>query len=319
MDAPEPIAGRLRVMDAGEVPDAGPGDVVVGVCEGTPEGDEPDPRFDILLAASPDAPRPWVGLTAREVEVALSGLHAACARNPIAAGVAAQVLRTSESLDFEAALVVESLAYSALLSGAEFKAWRAQRPVRKPPSEGPRVRLERRDGGALVISLGRAEARNAFDARMRDELVEALDFALVDPDQAPVELRGDGPAFSAGGDLDEFGRATDLALAHAIRVEQSPARVVHRLGERLTAYVHGACVGAGVEVPAAAARIVATRDAWFRLPEVAMGLIPGAGGTASIPRRIGRHRACYMALSGQDIPMGTALSWGLVDAVELTR
>jgi len=319
MDAPAPIAGRLLVLDAGDIPDAGPGDVVVGVHKGDPAYIQPHRRFDILLAAAPDASRPWVGLTARELDVALAGLEAACARNPIAAAVAAQVLRTTEALEFEAALVVESLAYSALLAGAEFKDWRSSRAVRKPPTEGPRVRLERREDGGLVIALGRAEARNAFDARMRDELVEALEFALIDPDQTRVELRGDGPAFSAGGDLDEFGRATDLALAHAIRVEQSPARLVHQLGDRLTAHVHGACVGAGVEVPATAGRVVATRDAWFRLPEVSMGLIPGAGGTASIPRRIGRHRACYMALSGQDIPLGTAMAWGLVDAVELTR
>jgi enoyl-CoA hydratase/carnithine racemase len=47
-----------------------------------------------------------------------------------------------------------------------------------------------------------------------------------------------------------------------------------------------------------------------------MGLVPGAGGTASIARRIGRHRACYMALSGADIDAGTALRWGLIDQVE---
>jgi enoyl-CoA hydratase/carnithine racemase len=47
-----------------------------------------------------------------------------------------------------------------------------------------------------------------------------------------------------------------------------------------------------------------------------MGLIPGAGGTASIPRRIGRQRACFMAISGLDIRLSTALDWGLVDAVE---
>jgi enoyl-CoA hydratase/carnithine racemase len=311
----EPVDRLLWVLDAAETPQAGPLDVVVGTTQRAGRRAAPHPRFDILLADDPDAPRPWVGLTPRGVHEALAALSAVCLRTPIAAGVAAQVLRTTADLDFEAALVIESLAYSALLAGAEFKAWRAGRPVRKPPSEGPRVRLERRDG-ALVIALGRSEARNAFDARMRDELVDALEFALIDPDQAPVELRGDGPAFSAGGDLDEFGRQTDLALAHAIRVEQSPARLVHRLGERLTARVHGACVGAGVEVPAAASRVVATPDAWFRLPEVAMGLIPGAGGTASIPRRIGRHRACFMALSGRDIDAATALAWGLVDAVE---
>lgn len=54
----------------------------------------------------------------------------------------------------------------------------------------------------------------------------------------------------------------------------------------------------------------------FHLPEVTMGLIPGAGGTASIPRRIGRHRAAYMAISGQPILPDMALAWGLVNRVE---
>jgi enoyl-CoA hydratase/carnithine racemase len=74
-------------------------------------------------------------------------------------------------------------------------------------------------------------------------------------------------------------------------------------------------VGAGVEVPAAAGRVVAAPDAVFRLPEVAMGLIPGAGGTVSIPRRIGRRRACWLAISGASLDARTALAWGLVDEV----
>ena len=129
-------------------------------------------------------------------------------------------------------------------------------------------------------------------------------------------LSGAGPAFSAGGDLDEFGSAADPGQAHLIRTLRSPARLAHALGPRLTAYLHGACVGGGIEVPAAAARVVAREGAFFRLPEVSMGLIPGAGGTATIPRRIGRHRAAFMAISGADIDLPTALAWGLVDAVE---
>jgi enoyl-CoA hydratase/carnithine racemase len=325
MDAPAPIAGRMVTVDldagGGEIADASPADIVVGVSR-RPGQTAPHPRCDILIGLDPaweapwkDAPAPWIGLLPNDDDEVTDALSLACRRNPIAASVAAQVLRVADPLDFEAALVVESLAYSTLLAGAEFKAWREARPVRKTPSEGPRVRLARRDD-ALVITLGRPEVRNAFDARMRDELTEALEFALLDPDQAPVELTADGPSFSAGGDLDEFGRATDKALAHAIRIQQSPARLAHRLGARLTARVHGACVGAGIEVPAAAARVVAARDSWFRLPEVSMGLIPGAGGTASIARRIGRHRACYMALQGHDVHVAQALAWGLVDAVE---
>src|SRR5581483_6195828 len=108
------------------------GEILVGVARAP--GAQPHPRFDVLLSYEAEAPRPWVG---GGVDAALESLTQACARNPIAAPTAAQVLRASEGLDFETALVVESLAYSALLGGAEFRTWRAGRPVRKPPSEGP--------------------------------------------------------------------------------------------------------------------------------------------------------------------------------------
>jgi enoyl-CoA hydratase/carnithine racemase len=303
-------------LDDGAPGPAGPGVVRVGVHRGGPPPTGGLDDYDILLSVDPHAPGPWVGLAPSELELALDRLEQQVGRNPVAAAVAAQVFRMTLSLHFEQALALESLAYSMLLASAEFGAWRKANPARSRPDDGrPRVIIAQ-EGPAVTITLDRPAARNAFDARMRDELVEALEFALVDPDQAPVALTGDGPAFSAGGDLDEFGAAANMALAHAIRVQQSPARLVHRLGPRLTAHVHGACVGAGVEVPAAAARVVAREGAWFRLPEVAMGLIPGAGGTASIPRRIGRQRTCFMAISGRDIDLATALAWGLVDALE---
>src|SRR3989344_3189239 len=142
-----------------------------------------------------------------------------------------------------------------------------------------------------------------------------LAFALEHPDAPPVRLSGAGPAFSAGGDLDEFGRAPDPGQAHLVRILRSSARLAQALGDRLTVEVHGACIGAGIEVPAAAARIAARPGAPFRLPAGAMGLIPGAGGTATIPRRIGRRRACWMAISGAEVDLATALAWGLVDEV----
>ena len=64
-----------------------------------------------------------------------------------------------------------------------------------------------------------------------------------------------------------------------------------------------------------AVTVVAAPGTTFRLPEVSMGLVPGAGGTASIPARIGRHRTAYMALSGAAVTAQTALGWGLVDSV----
>jgi enoyl-CoA hydratase/carnithine racemase len=220
----------------------------------------------------------------------------------------------SPRLAFDDALALESLAYSMLLAAGGFHAWRAHNPPRARAEEpAPRVRVDVGDAG-ITLRLNRPGSRNAFDARMRDELCEALAFALEHPDAPPVILTGEGPAFSAGGDLDEFGRAGDPGGAHLIRTLRSPARLAHALAPRLTVRLHGACVGAGIEVPAAAGRVVAKADATFRLPEVGMGLIPGAGGTASLPRRIGRQRACWLAISGAAIDAPTARAWGLVDA-----
>ena len=291
------------------------GTIRVGVHRQGPLPTQGLESFDILLTADPAAPRPWVG--AADLDGAVAQLTEAAARQPVAATVAAQVMRMTLKMSFTDSLALESLGYSMLLWSHALRAWRAATPVRdRGDADQPRVALSRRDDGTISIHMTRPKARNAVDARMRDALADAFQFAIDDPDQAPVELSGEGPSFSAGGDLDEFGQASDPGLAHLIRVLRAPVRLVHQIRERVTVKVQGACVGAGIEIPAAAGRVVARPDAYFRLPEVSMGLIPGAGGTASIPRRIGRERACYMAVSGLDLDAETALSWGLVDAVE---
>jgi len=272
--------------------------------------------FDILLCADPAAPAPWVGVALDQLDASIAQLVEVVESQPVAAAVAAQVHRMTLKLSFAESLVLESLGYSMLLASESFKAWRASTPVRvRQNDDGPRVAMER-TGQVLSIRLTRPNVRNAVDSRMRDALAEALEFALVDPDQALVVLSGEGAAFSAGGDLDQFGEADDPGRAHAIRVLRYATGLVHRLGGRVHARLHGACVGAGIEIPAAAARVTVRPGALFRLPEVSMGLIPGAGGTASIPRRLGRHRACWMAVSGAALDVATALAWGLVDAVD---
>lgn len=315
-------AGLATVdLQAGRTPEppSGPGAVRVGVHRAGSLPDEGLEDFDILLSAAPSAPAPWVGLAPDQLEPALRRLKAVVAAQPAAAAVAAQVLRASLALGFDEALAAESIAYSMLLSTEAFRAWRAANP---PPArddlDQPRVAVAR-EGETLSVRLTRPGANNAVDARMRDALCEALEFALIDPDQAPVLLSGEGRAFSEGGDLAEFGTFGDPGRAHLVRTLRSPAALLHRLGDRATARLHGACIGSGLEIPAAAARVTARRHTFFRLPEVAMGLIPGAGGTVTVPRRIGRHRACWMAISGVDIRLSTALDWGLVDAVEDSR
>jgi hypothetical protein len=246
----------------------------------------------------------------------LDPVREAARRTPLAATALVQLLRHSAALDVQQGLIAESLAYSMLQSGPEFAAWLSARPGMQahPPNPEPAV-LVRRSDARLELTLNRPERRNAFSAQMRDALVEALRTAVCDASITEVILRGAGPAFCSGGDLDEFGSLPDPATAHGIRSTRNPGRLLAHCADRVRAELQGACVGAGIELPAFARQVVAAQDAFFQLPEVAMGLVPGAGGTVSIPRRIGRQRTAYLALSGLRLDADTAHRWGLVDAI----
>ncbi len=235
--------------------------------------------------------------------------------HPVAATALALLLRGGHARSVDDGLVAESATYSTLQSGAEHRAWldAHARPRRARATSAP-VRVAR-EGSTLHVTLDRPDVRNAYDAATRDALLDACTIATSDPTIEHLLLDGAGPAFSSGGDLDEFGTLADPASAHVLRVARSVAAALHRLRDRTTVHVHGPCVGAGVELPAFAGHVVARRDATFRLPEVAMGLVPGAGGTVSIPRRIGRHRSAWWAITGATIDAPTALAWGLVDAL----
>lgn len=244
---------------------------------------------------------------------------AAFGRHPSAALACAVHLRASARRDVADGLVAESAVYGVLQAGPDHRAWRAATPVRRGGvAAGPdaaRIRVAR-DGDELRIELARPEVRNALDAAMRDQLLEALTVAEADP-AVRVVLRGEGPSFCSGGDLDEFGTTPDPATAHVIRLRRNLGLALHRLADRVTVVVHGPCAGSGVELPAFAGRVVAHPDATFVLPELAMGLVPGAGGTVSLPARIGRHRTAWLVLTGRTIDAATARAWGLVDAVDL--
>jgi enoyl-CoA hydratase/carnithine racemase len=243
----------------------------------------------------------------------LSGVAAA----PLAAMVLVQVLRATERMDVADALVVESMAFATLQNGPEFRAWLGRREAAEPqaPTRSRPLRLSR-EGGRLEIVLNRPQARNSLDRTLRDALVEALDLAEADDAVAEIVLSAAGKCFSIGGELAEFGSTPDPATAHMIRTLRSPAMALSRVADRLTVKAHGVSIGAGVELAAFGRRVTAAPGASFQLPELSMGLIPGAGGCVSLPRRIGRQRTALLALSGRRISVTTALEWGLVDAIE---
>jgi enoyl-CoA hydratase/carnithine racemase len=250
-----------------------------------------------------------------DLEGALGRLRAAIERSPRAAITCGQLVRQTAALDTAGGLAAEAAAYSLLLGGPEFARWLGERGAprhREPPAEPVSVI---REGGRLSIMLNDPGRRNAFSARLREALLDALLVGEADETVEAVELSGAGPAFCSGGDLDEFGAATDLVAAYLVRLSRSPWRVIDRMAAKVTVATHGACVGAGIEMAAYAGRVVAAEDAFFALPEVQMGLVPGAGGSVSVPRRLGRWRAAWMMLTGDRLPAATALRWGLVDEV----
>ena len=273
------------------------------------------PPFPVIGVGNPAHPLA-LRLDARlEEPISAGALIRQVARTPHAAAVAIQLLRALEGMGTEPALSLESCSYGLLQGSAEFGAWLAARPPVTVPSPDGRLIVERHDS-TLHITIDRPQAHNAINRTLRDQLSEAFELADLDREIRSIKLRALGTVFSTGGDLEEFGTLRDPATAHLIRSRSLPARMIIRRAEILDVHVQGACIGAGLEMSAFAQHLTATPDAWFQLPELSMGLIPGAGGCVSLPRRIGRQRAALLILSGRRINAATALRWGLIDAIE---
>jgi len=299
---------------------AGPDlDRLLGAVHGIPAvvvelGDDPGAdiadaltRLPVVAIGHGTSPTPRWDVATDDPTLIIEGIVAA----PQASVVTTQTLRLTSSLPQHEALDVESLAYATLQSGPEFAAWLENRGRKVRNDEGPRIVVDD-SGDEISVTLNRPKLRNLIDARMRDELVDALR-AISVGEQRPVRISGAGPAFCAGGDPAEFGTVTDPAAAHLIRSSANVAPWLAAIADRATAFVHGPCVGAGVELAAFCHRVVAEDDSRFRLPETRMGLMPGAGGTVSIPARIGRQRTLEWLLSGVELDAATAVEWGLVD------
>lgn len=236
---------------------------------------------------------------------------------PMAAATMAVLLRRPSPVDVESGLAAESAAYSMLQGGPEFATWRAASEHR-PSADTERCVLIERTDDHLSITLNRPQRHNAISTQLRDELSAALAIAIADDSIRAVTLSGAGRSFSSGGDLGEFGTRPDPVSAHQTRLARSPARLIHRLRDRITIEVHGATMGGGIEMAAFAGQVNASPDSRFALPEVSLGLIPGAGGTVSVTNRIGRQRTIALALTGRHIDAATALAWGLIDDVRAT-
>lgn len=279
--------------------------------------EKPDDEATFTLTEAASADRRVV--TVASVDDTLAELTDRCARWPQTAAVCDDVLRSVDpAAPAFGGVITESLAYSTLQSGPEFARWLAERgPATLPEIMDP-VQAERL-GDTLHIRFNRTRRHNAFTTDARAALLEALEVALLDDSVTTVVVSGNGPSFCSGGDLAEFGTFADPASAHLARTRHSPALALAALTERLgpacRAEVHGQVLGSGLEMAAYCGHVRCHPDATIGLPELALGLVPGAGGTVSITRRIGRWRTAYLVLSGATVDAATALAWGLVDEV----
>jgi enoyl-CoA hydratase/carnithine racemase len=285
-----------------------PSCVVIGFCPETSSVSEHQQQiFDVIVTQ----------------EHLLRTLVQAIDAHPVAAATLVEVLRHNEQTTVDQGLMVESLAYSTLQQSSEFQSWLASRTPGSPTTSDEPVLVTQHDTTGrqttLHLTFNRPQVHNAYNSTLKDQLCEALAFACTDKTITKVQLAGNGPSFCAGGDLTEFGLVNDAAQAHLSRRTRSAATYLALLAmsEHTTtgAHLHGACIGAGIELPAFTQWVTASADSFFQLPEVAMGLIPGAGGTVSVLNRIGRQRTAWMALSNERLDAATALSWGLIDAI----
>lgn len=164
----------------------------------------------------------------------------------------------------------------------------------------------RLQGDVLVVRIDNPPV-NALGAAVRQGLMAAIGEAESRADVQAVLIVGEGKAFIAGADIREFGKPP---------VEPSLPEVCQRIescGKRVVAAIHGAALGGGLEVALAAHHRVALPGAQLGLPEVNLGLLPGAGGTQRAPRLMGVKPAAEMMLSGKPLSAKAALAAGLVD------
>ena len=170
------------------------------------------------------------------------------------------------------------------------------------------------DGPVGLIRLNRPEALNALNLQLTTELTGALDRLEADPAIHAIVLTGNDRAFAAGADIKEIAEKT-LAEVHEEELITATWERVVRCRKPVIAAVSGHAAGGGCELAMMCDIIVASETSRFSLPEVRLGVIPGAGGTQRLTRLVGKVVAMDMILSGRAMQAEEALARGLVSRV----
>jgi enoyl-CoA hydratase len=176
--------------------------------------------------------------------------------------------------------------------------------------------LYEKDGAVAWVTLNRPKALNAYNIQMRNDLFEILGALRDDPDVRVAVFTAAGEkAFCAGADLSEFLTAPSPVVARQVRFGRDLWDLFLSLPQPLIAAVHGYVIGSGLEIALCCDLRIASEEARFRLPEVGLGIIPGAGGTQTLPRTIGAARSLDLLLTGRWMDSAEAFAVGLVNRV----
>jgi 3-hydroxyacyl-CoA dehydrogenase len=162
--------------------------------------------------------------------------------------------------------------------------------------------------GVAVLTLDNPPV-NALSQGVRQGLKEGVDKALADDDAQAILIHCEGRTFIAGADITEFASAPLEPHFHEVLTSMDNST------KPVVAAIHGTALGGGLEAALCCNYRVAVADAKFGLPEVNLGLLPGAGGTQRLPRLVGVEKATEMMTSGQPIGAPEALQLGLVDRI----
>jgi enoyl-CoA hydratase/carnithine racemase len=170
------------------------------------------------------------------------------------------------------------------------------------------------EGGVARIFLNRNEKVNALDSQLLALLLQAIQKAGANGDTRAVLLGGHGRAFCGGADVDELSRLTEATAGAFVERIHRVCQAIRELAVPVVARLHGAVIGAGLEIAAACDLRIAAEGTKFSMPEVRLG-IPSVVEAALLPRLIGSGRAAWLVLTGEPIDARRAYEWGLVEEI----
>ena len=179
------------------------------------------------------------------------------------------------------------------------------------------LRLAQPEPDVLLVTLDRPDVFNAMNTQMGLDLLDVFGELGADPDfcRAAVLTGGGAKAFCAGGDLKQRRGMTDAQWQAQHLVFERMVRAMVDCPVPVIAAVNGVAYGGGCEMALACDFIYAARGVRFALPEVTLGIMPGAGGTQTLPRAVGERRAKELLLSGRPWSAEDALGWGMVNRI----